>query len=82
MRNDARPVGHEQSPVPAHRLSEDDGQSSVDGRESSVESHAPSVTHGSQSHGINRGADDNARPDDTDVDPVMPGNDSSLTTKI
>jgi hypothetical protein len=36
----------------------------------------------SQSHGISRGADDNARPDETDADPVMPSHDSSLTTKI
>jgi hypothetical protein len=68
MRNDARPVGHERSPVPS-------GQSSV-------ESHKPSVTHGSESHIVNREAEENERRDDADADPVMPTGDRSLKTKI
>lgn len=68
MRNDARPIGHEQSPVPS-------GQSSV-------ESHKSSVTHGNESHIVNREAEENARRDDGDPDPVMPTGDSSLKTKI
>jgi len=68
MRNDARPIGHEESPVPS-------GQPSV-------ENHKSSVTHGSESHIVNREAEENARRDDGDVDPVMPTGDSSLKTKI
>jgi hypothetical protein len=68
MRNDARPVGHDQSPVPS--------------REPSEESQKTSVTHGRESHVVNRGAEENARRDDADVDPVMPTGDSSLNTKI
>jgi hypothetical protein len=67
MRNDARPVGHEQSPIPSGRPP--------------VDSDKPSVTHGSESHIVNREAEENARRDDAD-DPVMPARDSSLNTKI
>jgi hypothetical protein len=41
-----------------------------------------SVTHDRQSHIINPGAEENARRDDADIDPVMPTGDSSLNTKI
>jgi len=68
MRNDARPIGHDESRVPS-------GQSSV-------ESHKSSVTHGNESHIVNREAEENARRDDGDPDPVMPTGDSSLKTKI
>jgi hypothetical protein len=68
MRNDARPIGHEESPVPSGHPS--------------AESHKPSVTHGGESNIANREADENARRDDADVDPVMPTGDSSLKTNI
>ena len=63
MRNDARPIGHDQPPIPE-----------PDQRES--------VTHDRQSHVINRSAEEEARRDDADVDPVMPTGDSSLRTNI
>jgi hypothetical protein len=69
MRNDARPVGegaHDQSPIGRDAPKDD--------RES--------VTHDRQSHIVNREADDAARRDDADVDPVMPTGDSTLNTKI
>ena len=68
MRNDARPLGHDESPVPSSPPSN--------------ENQKTSVTHDRQSHIINRGAEENARRDDADVDPVMPTGDSSLNTKI
>jgi len=49
MRNDARPIGHRQSPVPRQQ-SADDSRQSTDSRES--------VTHDRQSHVVNRGADE------------------------
>ena len=71
MRNDARPIGadigHDQSPVPSH-------QSSDDVRDS--------VTHGRQSHIVNRKAEEDAQRKDADVDPVMPTGDSTLKTRI
>ena len=68
MRNDARPVGHNQSRVPSRRPSSD--------------TQTTSVTHGRESHIVNRKAEENAKRDDADVDPVMPTGDSSLNTKI
>ncbi len=41
-----------------------------------------SVTHGRQSHVVNERAEDNARRDDADIDPVMPTGDSTLKTDI
>jgi hypothetical protein len=70
MRNDARPIGedaHDQSPVAGNTADMDERES---------------VTHDRQSHVINRGAEENARRDDADVDPTMPTGDSSLNTKI
>jgi hypothetical protein len=69
MRNDARPVGenaHDQSPLVREAPDEP----------------PESVTHDRQSHIVNREADDNARREDADVDPVMPTGDSALNTKI
>ena len=50
------------------------GQSKGDSRDS--------VTHGRQSHIVNEGADDDARREDADTDPVMPTGDSTLKTNI
>ena len=69
MRNDARPIGHEQSPVAADRPADD-----TDSRQS--------VTHDRQSHVVNRGAEENARRDDADSDPALPTGDSTLRTNI
>lgn len=69
MRNDARPVGHDQSPVP--HAEEDETRDPRD-----------SVTHGRESHVVNRAAADNARRADADVDPTLPTGDSTLPTKI
>ena len=66
MRNDARPVGHDQPPVPHHRPAD--------------ESRQTEVKHGDESHVIDRGED--ARPDDEDVDPVTPTAGSSPKTGI
>jgi hypothetical protein len=68
MRNDARPIGVE-SPHSAIR-----NPDSEDARES--------VAHDRQSHIVNRGAEDDARRDDLNVDPVMPTGDATLKTKI
>lgn len=71
MRNDARPIGHD---------AQEEGRSrgpqsrETDGRES--------VTQDRQSHIVNRGAEEQARRDDADVDPVMPTRDSTLKTRI
>ncbi|HZT75415.1 MAG TPA: hypothetical protein VFA27_02065 [Vicinamibacterales bacterium] len=70
MRNDARPLGHDEPPIPDVDTPKPTGDS------------RDSVTHDRQSHIINRGAEENARRDDADVDPVMPTGDSSLRTNI
>jgi hypothetical protein len=41
-----------------------------------------SVSHDRQSHIVNPPAEDDARRDDHDTDPVMPTGDSTLNTKI
>lgn len=72
MRNDARPIGEEigrQAPVPEDRSDPD-----RDPRDS--------VTHGRQSHIVNKKGEDEAHRRDADVDPVMPTGDSSLRTRI
>lgn len=74
MRNDARPIGHEQSPDRRDQRPVDNERSAIDGR--------PSVTHDRQSHIVNRGAEENARRDDADSDPAMPTGDSTLRTNI
>jgi len=68
MRNDARPVGHDQPPIPDVRYPPPDDRDSV--------------THDRQSHIVNPGAENNAERRDADVDPVMPTGDSSLRTNI
>lgn len=78
MRNDARPIGEaatqdHQSPIP-HESGSEAGPPPHDERDS--------VTHDRQSHVVNQGADENARRDDADVDPVMPTGDSTLRTAI
>jgi hypothetical protein len=75
MRNDARPIGHDESAVASHQapVASHQAPASGDSRES--------VIHDRQSHIINRGADENARRD-ADVDAVMPTGDSSLRTNI
>jgi len=72
MRNDARPIG-EANP---HGGPPDSAppDSSNDAREP--------VTHDRPSHVVNEAADENARRDDADVDPVMPTRDSTLKTNI
>ena len=72
MRNDARPIGHDESPVPHP------------GKDAKDETRDPrdSVTHGRESHVVNRAAADNARRADADVDPTLPTGDSTLPTKI
>jgi len=71
MRNDARPIGPDnshQSPVAGHQSSEDERES---------------VTHDRQSHVVNRQAEDYPVRDKVDdVDPVMPTGDSTLRTNI
>jgi len=66
MRNDSRPIGEDADGSP---LAADD-----DAR--------PSVTHDRQSHVVNRGAEENAKRDDADIDPTMPTGDSTINTKI
>jgi hypothetical protein len=76
MRNDARPIGasvDEKSPIGGEHA-HDANRPADDPR--------PSVTHDRQSHVINRGAEENAKRDDADIDPVMPTGDSTLKTKI
>jgi hypothetical protein len=41
-----------------------------------------SVTHDRQSHVVNRRAEEDAKRDDADTDPVMPTGDSTLKTRI
>jgi hypothetical protein len=67
MRNDARPIGEDS---PASPLG---GDHTPDSRES--------VTHDRQSHVVNNEAEDDARRDDHDIEP-MPTGDSTLNTKI
>jgi hypothetical protein len=74
-------VSH-QSPVVSHQSgvasrqsqSSDAAGGSADGRES--------VTHGRASHIVNKRAEDDARRDDAELDPVMPTGDSTLKTDI
>ncbi len=73
MRNDARPVGHDQPPIPED-VRDPSRAPAPDSRDS--------VAHDRQSHIINQGADDHARRGDADVDPAMPTGDSSLRTNI
>ncbi len=71
MRNDARPVGEHAPDSPV-------------GGDHAPLGHEPdqrdSVTHGRQSHIVNREAEE--REPQAPDDPVMPSNDSSLNTKI
>ncbi len=67
MRNDARPVGHDEPPIPDPRAHDDSRDS---------------VTHDRQSHIVNREAEEHAHRRDADVDPAMPTGDSSLRTNI
>jgi hypothetical protein len=70
MRNDARPVGedaHDESPIPEPRPARDSRDS---------------VTHDRQSHVVNQAAEDEAPRRDSDADPVMPGGEPTLNTKI
>jgi hypothetical protein len=79
MRNDARPIGHEighQSPVVSRQPEIDGGQSQ------SSDDRRDSVAHQRESHVVNKRAEDDARRDDADVDPVMPTGDSTLKTKM
>jgi len=68
MRNDARPIGHKAPDDPLGRAHEEDTRGSV--------------THDRQSHIVHPRAEEDARGDDIDKDPVMPGLDASLNTKI
>jgi hypothetical protein len=55
--------------------------SQASNKEKAVEEHE-SVTHGRQSHVVNRRAEKDAHRDDADIDPVMPTGDATLKTKI
>jgi hypothetical protein len=68
MRNDARPMGENvHDESPVGRQAPDDARSSVPD---------------DRSHIVNRKADENARRNDADVDPVMPTGDASLKTQV
>jgi hypothetical protein len=78
MRNDARPFGPDSHQRPT--TGRDDAP--VDRDRAPAPDPRESVTHGRESHVVNRGAEDNARRDDADIDPVMPTGDSTLPTKM
>ena len=70
MRNDARPMGEDESassPLDQH-------QNPVDSRDS--------VTHDRQSPVVNKEAERDSRRTDHDIEPTMPTGDSTLNTKI
>jgi hypothetical protein len=81
MRNDARPIG-EANPLESSREPRSAIPNPQSGVRDSTDDGRESVTHDRQSHIVNRGAQENARRDDADLDPVMPTGDSSLNTKI
>jgi hypothetical protein len=67
MRNDARPIG-EGNPHAGSDQPHDDMRESV--------------PHGRRSHIVNRDRTKDEGPEDEARDPVMPGGESTLTTKI
>ena len=73
MRNDARPIGED---APGNPIGENEPptQPTTDARDS--------VKHDRQSHIVNPRAEEDARRNDHDTDPVMPTGDSTLNTKI
>ena len=79
MRNDARPIGHEAADPT--QTTPERGAPARAGRPTGGDARE-SVTHDRQSHVINRGAEERAGREDTDIDPVMPVDDSTLNTKI
>lgn len=68
MRNDARPIGHGAPDSPIGTPQSEDARDSV--------------KHDRQSPIVNRRAEEDARRDDADLDPVMPTGDATLNTKI
>ena len=86
MRNDARPIGEHApaSPLGGSEPNDTDAVRAREAEESPIPSERPdsrdTVGHGRQSHVVNRPAEDRepSRPED----PVMPQNDSTLSTKI
>jgi hypothetical protein len=80
MRNDARPIGHDAAD--STQTTAERGAPPTTARRPAPGDARESVTHDRQSHVVNRNAEERAGRDDTDIDPVMPVDDSTLNTKI